>query len=219
MKILVVPDLHLKWQKFQEIEKLLPNYDNVVFLGDYFDDHECKNDMEPYAKMCEEMDKFASRHPDAYWCWGNHDILYLNPLAGWCSGHSKLAEQTLHPWIKDFASRVNIQYVHNIEGTLFSHAGIDRGIFDSEATVDDMVADINGWSATDMYWREWTPVWARPWTTYYIDAWQVVGHTPYSKIERVRNTWIYDIFSYPEEEHFFAYYDTEKHELIKIEKE
>lgn len=219
MKILVVPDLHLKWQKFQEIENLLPNYDNVIFLGDYFDDWGCEKNVGLYNKMCEEMDKFAARHPDAYWCWGNHDILYLNPYAGWCSGHSPYAEHDVHIWIKEFADKVNIKYVHNIEGTLFSHAGIDKDIFDENATVDEMVNDINGWSPRAMYWREWTPVWARPGYSSYIETWQVVGHTPYEDIVRVQNTWIYDIFSYPGVNHFFAYYDTEKHELIKIERD
>ena len=75
MKVLVIPDVHLKDWMFDSAEKKLSkdNIDAVVCLMDLADDWDRESDVEAYRKTYDRAILFAKEHPQSLWCYGNHD--------------------------------------------------------------------------------------------------------------------------------------------------
>ena len=78
MKILAVGDIHTKLWIIDEVEKLIDDYDAVIFVGDYADDFgkEATDSLAAWKKLWD----LQYRHgPDKVkLVLGNHDYIYVN---------------------------------------------------------------------------------------------------------------------------------------------
>lgn len=88
-RTLIIPDIHLKWEKADKIIKH-EAADAVVFLGDYFDDF-----GDTPADAAETADWLVNslKQPNRIHLMGNHDIHYAVPHRAYkCSGYEQAKE-------------------------------------------------------------------------------------------------------------------------------
>lgn len=214
MKMLVIPDIHLKSWMFDDADKILRDKkaDRAVVLGDIVDDFGCDGDCLSYERTLKRALKFQKDHPNTLWCKGNHDMAYLWSVP--CSGTSRY-NNVQDAAIKglcalyDEAGRDNVAFVHKIDSVLFSHAGVSRMFvrehrgsagYDNE---DGVIKKINDLRRNDM-WYDDSPIWLRPQACYAgfrINMYkpkkllQVVGHSPMKRITQEGNMISCDTFS------------------------
>ena len=213
MKVLIIPDVHLKPWMFGDAEKIFleKKADRVICLGDLLDDWGCEYDDQLYWDTLDAAVDFATRYRDTLWCHGNHDLAYV--WNTWVSGTSSdlLTREAACNGLKDLFSAIpdgNLAYVHRIDNVLFSHGGISRKFVKKrvdeslEKDVDQVIAEINGLKLENM-WGDDSPLWLRPqraFTRYPVEMYredmlQVVGHSPMRKITRENNLLSCDVFS------------------------
>ena len=79
MKILVIPDVHLKPWIFSKAEEVLKNggAERAVCLMDIADDWDMEENLALYRETFDTAISFAKRFPKTIWCRGNHDFSYL----------------------------------------------------------------------------------------------------------------------------------------------
>lgn len=95
MRVLVIPDIHLKPWIFDRTEKILRDgkADRAVCLMDMPDDWNMEFQIERYKETFDRAIAFAEDYPDTLWCYGNHDVSY-----SWGrleTGYSPYAERTV----------------------------------------------------------------------------------------------------------------------------
>ncbi len=217
MKVLVIPDVHLKPYMFEWAEKLLnvKVADTAVCLMDLADDWNKGLQLDLYRQIYNSAIDFAQKFPEAKWCYGNHDLSYL--WGEMESGFSGAAAATVQEGI----ARLNgalpddnpIRYIQRIDNVIFSHGGISedfvrRHIIPSKVNssnpedVQFVIDEINVLWRNDM-WRDDSPIWFRPQSGYaeYMPVYlpegylQVVGHTPVEDIQVERGIVSCDVFS------------------------
>lgn len=189
MKILVVPDIHLKPGVIDRAQGLMiaRKFDKAVFLGDFVDDWGRGFDLKLYNKTFDALEDFLEHYPDSLICWGNHDISYIwkEPQ----SGYSYSAQQTVEDRLEQLYAKYknNLSFVHVVDNVVFSHAGITQKFinrlnhkFEGCSSMEDIAFTINSFKALEM-WQDDSPLWARP--DLYTNYWskgllQIVGHTP-----------------------------------------
>lgn len=78
MKVLVIPDCHLKPWMFAQANTIMKKgiADKAVCLMDLADDFGVHDDAQ-YLETYETAIAFAKEHPDTLWCYGNHDLSYI----------------------------------------------------------------------------------------------------------------------------------------------
>ena len=78
MRVLVIPDIHLKAWLFDRAEKILKDgrADRAVCLMDIPDDWNMEYQIERYKDTFDRAIAFAADYPDTLWCYGNHDVSY-----------------------------------------------------------------------------------------------------------------------------------------------
>lgn len=236
MKVLVIPDIHLKYEMFNRAEKILESgqADFAIQLGDMFDDWDMQFAVAFYQKTAERAIAFQKKFPNTLWCMGNHDFGYYEPEYGRReTGHSEfLEEEMAHQLERMHEVGISRKIVHVVNNVIFSHAGvIDKWVerqkmlvkypVDKPVDVADMLRLANNASADEL-WQENSPIWARPgrsqhgeglwWPKRYM---QVVGHTPMEGITFENNLLSTDVFSTyssgaPIGDSRFAIVDTEK---------
>ena len=194
MKLLVIPDIHLKPWIFDEADEILKDgkADTFVFLGDLVDDWGQERNLRLYEETLERAIKMAQDYPTSLWCYGNHDVSYL-----W-----KMNETGYSFWARDLIVRKlyelrdvlgdRLAFIHKVDKMIFSHAGIvdeyiksiaPHDLFDD---VDVMIDFINHDVNEIELWKDNSPIWARPQyypcQMYKSDTYlHVVGHTPVEK--------------------------------------
>ena len=91
MKILVIPDVHLKPFMFDQAAQLLKKgeADRAVCLMDIADDWGKQYEIYLYVQTYDAAIRFAKEFPDTLWCYGNHDLSY--PWQCKESGYSPIA--------------------------------------------------------------------------------------------------------------------------------
>lgn len=213
MKVLVIPDVHLKPVMFLQAAALMRQgiAKRAVCLMDIPDDWDKQYDIELYGKTFDEAIRFAMAFPDTLWCYGNHDLSYLwNRLE---SGYSSMAAYTVQRKLMDLRLAVSndhsIQYIHKIDHVLFSHGGVADDFVREYVSglkyhdVDFVVDKINKLGPKEM-WKDGSPIWLRP-QHKKIKLYkprkllQVAGHTPVAEITREGNVISCDVFStYPD---------------------
>jgi hypothetical protein len=121
MKTIIISDLHNRVDWVEPTLSLL-EYDNVVFLGDYFDDF---NDMHKDAENAAKWLKQSLNKPNRIHLIGTHDLWYMFPwnsyikASGNSSGKSKAINKIL---TKDDWSKLKL---FNFEQNhLLTHAGL-----------------------------------------------------------------------------------------------
>lgn len=210
MKVLVIPDVHLKFDMFCQARRLMNKgiADQAVCLMDIADDWHMQYDIDAYIKAYEAAIRFAKDFPETLWCYGNHDLCYLwneresgySPIAAYtaCKMLNKL-EETLSK------SNNSIQYIHKIDNVLFLHGGLSENFVnsmvpkDKQNNPDEVIRIVNSLGHYEL-WDDESPIWYRPQS--YRGALykekellQVVGHTPVVDILRVGNLISCDTFS------------------------
>lgn len=123
-KTLVVGDIHCKPHITRAVKKLLPNYDKVVFLGDYEDDWTATPELS-YQTVKELIDLKLSEPDKIILLWGNHTASNAIPDLFKCSGFNS----ETHTLLKDlYDTKLNGKSVFQLaysEGNyLFTHAGV-----------------------------------------------------------------------------------------------
>ena len=232
MKVLVIPDVHLKPWIFSQAAKLMKDgaADRAVCLMDIADDWNKEYDLTSYEQTYDAAISFAREFPDTLWCYGNHDVCYVWNQRE--SGYSPAAAYTvcrkIHELHASLRHRDQMAYLHRIDNVLFSHGGLadsfvkryvpEEGYHD----VDAVIRTVNGFGMEKM-WQGNSPIWYRP--QYRADPMyreedllQVVGHTPVNRIERYGSVISCDVFSTfqngePIGTQVFPVIDTEKGEL------
>ena len=95
MKVLVIPDAHLKPWMFQRASELMKEIkpDRAVCLMDIADDWRQQFNLDLYVQTYDATIAFAKEYPETLWCYGNHDICYLWNQRE--TGYSKIAPWTV----------------------------------------------------------------------------------------------------------------------------
>ena len=209
MRVLVIPDVHLKPWIFDRASELLKRNiaDRAVCLMDIPDDWKKEYQLDLYKASFDSAIRFQENHPDTLWCYGNHDLCYLWDQRE--SGYSYLAPQTVNEGLRRLTDalpdRRQLAYIHRIDNVLFLHGGLIQDFVKHHVSskkihdVDHVLETINGLGCREM-WRNESPIWHRP--LYWEGPLykprkllQVVGHTPVDRIRRDGNTISCDVFS------------------------
>lgn len=209
MKVLVIPDIHLKPWLFDQASIILnmKKADRAVCLMDIADDWNKQFQTDLYRETYDRAVQFAQDHPDTLWCYGNHDVSY--PWGMLESGYSPYAEKTvlsglekLEHSLKDPAK---IAIMHRIDNVMFAHGGLteefvmwlDENLLDSD--IDEVLTAVNT-APRNYLWNDISPLWLRPQNTnikaFRYDTYtQVVGHTPVGRIYEENGFISTDVFS------------------------
>lgn len=210
MKLLVIPDIHLRTWMLKAAEEAAKenNVDGFVFLGDFVDDFGKENDLEAYRETLDTVIQFAKDHPNTYWCWGNHDTSYLwyKNQSGFSFHAFWLVKEKLQELIQTVPED-RLKFVHRIDNTLFMHGGLSKYFVEvveervgQTLEVDELVEVINAQGETAM-WTDSSPIWHRPQDAHPVWKYepagfvQVVGHTPVEKIYQEGGVISCDTFS------------------------
>lgn len=209
MKVLVIPDVHLKPWMFERASEIMEKgtVERAVCLMDIPDDWNQEYNLELYNETFDAAIAFAKKYPSTLWVYGNHDLCYLWDERE--SGYSPAAAYTVVKKLEELKSALaegnEIRYVQKIDDVLFCHGGITdyfvRKVvpLSKYDDVDEVVRIINGLPRECM-WSDVSPIWYRPQYTagkmYGADKiLQVVGHTPVEEIYREGNVISCDVFS------------------------
>lgn len=209
MKILVIPDVHLKPWMFKRASELMKETkaDRAVCLMDIADDWRQQYNLDLYGQTYDAAIAFAEEYPDTLWCYGNHDLCYLWNKRE--SGYSKIAPRMVREKLKilkrSLPDKSQLAYLNRIDNILFSHGGLTdefvRKYVPTEKAVDidAVINTVNGFGCGEM-WQDASPIWYRPQycvgEMYKSDTFlQVVGHTPTTKITMEGNLILCDVFS------------------------
>lgn len=214
MKTLFIADIHLKARLILPIvkEKIkTQGIQQVVFLGDYVDFYEQKENASLYLKdltyLNECKKELQSQGIKVINLIGNHDIYYLIDQPA----HFSLLNKKAFPKVRDLLYSLDLQVAYKIDDYIISHAGFTKSFSvedwhlktvtaenkDQLTVLAKTVGPLRGGSSTNG-----SPVWAdRQELDEDINPnypKQIVGHTPQEKIELNQNVIAIDTFSiYP----------------------
>ncbi len=213
MKILVIPDVHLKKWIFEQAADLMLGHvaDQAVCLMDIADDFGQQYNLQLYADTYDAAIRFAREYPNTRWCYGNHDVSYLWQMRE--TGYSPIAPKLVCDKLKELEEvlpdKKQLAYIHKIDRVLFSHGGIADMFVrihlpeEIYSDVDKVIEEINSFGCGKMWDGDISPIWFRP--QYYCtreelylpdEYLQVVGHTPMQEIEQTFDCLIScDVFS------------------------
>jgi predicted MPP superfamily phosphohydrolase len=188
MKVLAVGDLHTKSWIIDKVEALLPEYDAIVFCGDYADNwnRTPQDTMSTWRYLKAFMQENAGK---VYAVIGNHDFAYIHQqIAGRSSGWNPVVYALINsPENKDLKEWLeSLPAVFELDGVTFSHAGV----------TEQWNGEFDVWSL----WDDKSPIWARPreyggYVTY-KEMPQVIGHNPSETIwNPAPHVWCIDTFS------------------------
>ena len=209
MKILVIPDIHLKPWMFDKASEIMISgaAERAVCLMDIPDDWNQGLNLSLYEETFSKALWFQNTYPDTLWCYGNHDLSYL-----WFqdeSGFSPYAIATVNEGMRKLREALpddsQMAYIHRIDDVLFLHGGLTHDFVKEYASdigyrsTDDVIRRINSLGRNEM-WDDASPIWYRPQfgdEQMYRQKYmlQIVGHTPVSGIDRFSNVIACDVFS------------------------
>lgn len=209
MKILVIPDIHLKPWMFDRAAELMNSgiAEKSVCLMDIPDEWGRGYDLDLYIKTFDKAIDYAKRFPETMWCYGNHDLSYIwmQPESGFSSFALPTVSSKLAALRNTLADDNLLAYVHRIDNVLFVHGGLTHAFVKYYASdieyedTDAVLERINSLGFREI-WDDASPIWFRP--QYYnekmyraADMLQVVGHTPVMEIDRTENILSCDLFS------------------------
>lgn len=195
MRVLVIPDCHLKPWMFEKAAAIMSGErtDNAVCLMDIPDDFG-KDDPDLYKKAYDAAIRFAKQFPQSLWCYGNHDLSYVwsKPETGFNPAVRMLVREKLEELERTLSSPSQLAYIHKIDKTLFMHGGLSnffvhRWVTQSgQKAIGKTIKEINK-MGSGLMWDSASPIWYRPQFAPDNDAsrlfrggkyLQVVGHTP-----------------------------------------
>ena len=122
-KTLIIPDLHHRWQQAEKIISRV-EHDNVIFLGDTFDDF---NDTPEMVKDTCDWLEMSVNKPNRLHCWGNHDIHYAFPYKAFCcAGYQQWKYFIVHDRIDPKMWDKIVWYTFLDNTWLLSHGGLHK---------------------------------------------------------------------------------------------
>ena len=209
MKILIIPDVHLKPWMFLRASNIMDSgaADQAICLMDIADDWRQQFNLDLYEQTYDAAISFSGEYPDTLWCYGNHDLCYLWNQRE--TGYSKIAPRMVCEKLRVLREALpderQLAYLHRIDNVVFSHGGLSDAFVHRYVptrhggNIDAVVETINGFGCDEM-WQDASPIWYRP--QYYggelyksDTLLRVVGHTPVEKITREGNLISCDVFS------------------------
>lgn len=210
-RILVIPDVHLKPEMFDYADDVdAKEYDNICCLGDVADDWQTSS-LNDYKDTYDRALAFAREHSTMLWCYGNHDISYL-----FSSFNITFLEPGFNYWAAYEAESFlrmlklilgpQLEVVHRIDNTIFSHAGVSDSFvmreIGNKTEINEVISKINRMVTPEYIshlWEDDSPLWVRPQydaeIQMYNDCFQVVGHTPVKEAMLCDNVLSLDTFS------------------------
>lgn len=209
MKILVIPDVHLKPWMFDRASEILNSgaAKKAVCLMDIPDDWGQEYNLGLYEETFDAAIRFQKEFPETLWCYGNHDLSYewLQYESGFSSVAIPVVQKKLSELRRELPDRSQMAYIHRIDDVLFLHGGLTHAFvkyYANDVDYDDtdaVMEKINLLGRNEM-WDDASPLWFRP--QFYNekmykeeDLLQVVGHTPVMQIDRLGNMLSCDLFS------------------------
>ena len=209
MKILVIPDVHLKPWMFDRASEILNSgaAKKAVCLMDIPDDWGQEYNLGLYEETFDAAIRFQKEFPETLWCYGNHDLSYewLQYESGFSSVAIPVVQKKLSELRRELPDRSQMAYIHRIYDVLFLHGGLTHAFvkyYANDVDYDDtdaVMEKINLLGRNEM-WDDASPLWFRP--QFYNekmykeeDLLQVVGHTPVMQIDRLGNMLSCDLFS------------------------
>ena len=209
MKILVIPDVHLKPGMFERAAELMRSgaAERCVCLMDIPDDWNMEFVIGAYSETFDAAISFQREFPETLWSYGNHDLSYIWQMPE--TGYSPMAIQTVNEKLSELRQclpdPLQMQYIHRIDDVIFLHGGLTHAFvkyYAADADYDDtdaVLRIINGLGVRAM-WDDASPIWYRPQVEderlYRQDELlQVVGHTPVRAPERRGSVVSCDLFS------------------------
>ena len=128
MKVLVIPDVHLKPRMFQRASELMKETESdlAVCMMDIADDWRQQFNLDLYIQTYDAAIDYAKEYPETLWCYGNHDVCYLWNQRE--TGYSKIAPWTVCEKLRILRELLpnerQLAYLHRIDNVLFSHGGL-----------------------------------------------------------------------------------------------
>ena len=209
MKILVIPDVHLKPWMFDRAKEIMDMgvADRAVCLMDIPDDWGQEYNLGLYEETFDAAIRFQKAYPDTLWCYGNHDLSYewIQYESGFSSMAIPVVNEKLSALRRTLPDKSQMAYLHRIDDVLFVHGGLTDATvkyyapyFDYD-DIDAIIEKINCLGRNEM-WDDASPLWSRPQFNYEkmyreSDILQIVGHTPVREISRLGNVISCDSFS------------------------
>lgn len=214
MKILVIPDIHLKYWMFGRAAEIMRTHaaDKAVCLMDIPDNWNAEYDRQLYVDTLDAAIEFQREFPETLWCYGNHDVSYLwNRME---SGYSRMCAGTVREKLGELSLHIpegQLAFIHRIDDVLFLHGGLNMYFvskyFTGEESEDTekVISRIDSFGVDEMWdgpsMTEFSPIWHRPHDypddkMYKADTLlQIVGHTPVRGFTRRQNVITCDVFS------------------------
>lgn len=166
MNILIIPDIHGRsfWEKaINDVAEHRREFDEIVFLGDYFDPYSTEHINECQAIMNWEhlYDTLTGTYLTCVpvFLIGNHDAHYINKVfAGRASSNRKSARHlhTIEGIFEDRRQMFQVAFDTTIGGkkVLFTHAGINHGWAERHQDLLGTVSadSLNNLAKTDEGW-------------------------------------------------------------------
>lgn len=127
-KILVIPDLHLRWSVAEKIMQSV-DHDTVIQIGDHFDNF--SDDPIQNAEAAKWLRKQLEENPKWIQIQGNHSIGYRFPhtYGVECSGFSRLKSEAINKILKlKHWNKFKLFHYLKEGNFLISHAGLSQGL-------------------------------------------------------------------------------------------
>lgn len=238
MRVLVIPDIHLKPKIFDAADKILESgvADGAIQMGDMVDDWGEEYNLSLYTSTLERAIRFQKEHPNTLWVMGNHDYGYWHPNMGVKeAGHSRFVEGEVLTFLKELERKGGVQKImHVVDGCIFTHAGLTLEWIQERTPANshwddelDFVYNLVNDAVSEDLWQENSPIWVRPQIDHYEmypANLQVVGHTPVKEPYEENGMLSTDVFSTyrngaPFGSQEFVVVDTEKGTWEKVKEE
>ena len=131
MKVLVIPDVHLKPWMFGQATALMKKgaADLALCLMDIADDWKQQYNLDLYEQSYDAAISFAEGFPDTLWCYGNHDICYEwnQRETGYSPVAARLVCEKLRKLREAVPDEKQVAFIHRIDNVLFLHGGLRDG--------------------------------------------------------------------------------------------
>lgn len=161
MKTLVIPDVHQRVEAVKTILAEENDYDQAVFLGDWFDSFFDPPQVAGFEETCQYLKHLVLEHPERgkfKFLAGNHDVCYIHEnrdfshkaasrtVAYYCSGFTaSKAKKFRHAFfdrgLRDAFFLEHFALAHTAQGFTISHAGIDTQHIPYGGTVETLVKE------------------------------------------------------------------------------
>lgn len=121
---LIIPDLHLRWRQADKIIAAA-GADEVVFLGDFFDDF--GDDPDSVGEMANWLEVSVEK-PNRIHLFGNHDVHYAFPNRNFeCSGYAQWKYFIIRDTFDKNPVFDKFKFYHVLDGKwLLSHGGLHK---------------------------------------------------------------------------------------------